>query len=241
VADVNTHVWEQKTSFPIEYYRQAFGVGPITGYMDAYKAVLLSKSFKTIKQHQAASGTWLDANLEMFHHFAKLAACGASDDQIDQIYRELTTIDLKLDGSAFREIYSGHWRTYEGWLNKGYLDWGDLEAQHLNAWHTYPTYVHGATPQTKTLVDLWVRHYGYLKEAPSSSYFSGSSMVRMASGGTKAISDIEPGDCVLSDTSSTLPTDKFRTVAFVSKPRREKRFLYELQGFPGIQFTDTQW
>ncbi|MCJ1382482.1 hypothetical protein MMC17_005595 [Xylographa soralifera] len=239
VADVNTHIWEQKIPFLIEYYRQTFGVGPFPGYMDAYKAVLLSKAFKTLKQHQATSGSWLDSNLEMFHHFVKLAACGASDDQISHIYHEMTTVEPKLDGSIFGEIYSGHWRMYEGWLNNGYLDWGDLGAQNLEAWYADVTSIYGARPKINTLVDICVRHYGYWKEARSSSCFSGSSQVRMASGKTKAISDIKPGDSILSDPLSTEETRKYRTVAIVSKPRLERRCLYELQRFPGIRFTST--
>ncbi|MCJ1430969.1 hypothetical protein MMC27_000319 [Xylographa pallens] len=239
VADVNTHIWEQKIPFLIEYYRQTFGVGPFPGYMDAYRAVLLSKPFKTLKQHQAISGSWLDANLEMFHHFVKLAACGASDDEITKIYHEMITVEPKLDGSAFGEIHGGHWRTYEGWLSKGYLDWGDLGAQNLRAWYVEPTQVYGAVPQTKTLVDICVRHYGYWKEAPSSSCFSRSSRVRMASGETKAICDIKPGDRVLSNPLSSDESRKYRTVAFLSTPWQGKRCLYELQRFPGIHFTST--
>ncbi|MCJ1415752.1 hypothetical protein MMC32_002085 [Xylographa parallela] len=239
VADVNTHIWEQKIPFLIEYYRQAFGVGPFPGYMDAYRAVLLSKPFKTLKRHQAISGSWLDANLEIFHHFVKLAACGASDDEIAEIYHEMITVQPKLDGSAFGDIHGGHWRTYEGWLSKGYLDWGDLGAQNLRAWYAEATPVYGAVPQTKTLVDICVRHYGYWKEAPSSSCFSGSSRVRMASGETKAICDIKPGDSVLSDPLSSDESRKYRTVAFLSTPWRGKRDLYELQRFPGIHFTST--
>ncbi|MCJ1289492.1 hypothetical protein MMC34_001025 [Xylographa carneopallida] len=239
VADVNRHIWKQKIPFLIEYYRQAFAVGPFLGYVDAYKALLLSRSFQTLKQHQVMSGSWLEVNLEMFHHCVKLAACGASDDQINEIRHEMTGVEPRLDSSALRDIYGGHWRMYEGWLSKGYLDLGDLGAQNLKARYTIPTDVHGAIPQTKTLVDICVRQYGYWKAAPSSSCFSGSSRVRMASGETEAMCDIKPGDSILSDPLSTEETRRYRTVAFVGKPRLGKRCLYELKRFPDIRFTST--
>lgn len=239
VADVNTHIWQEKISFLIQYYRQAFGVDNFSGYKEAYKALLLSKPFKTLKQFHASKGTWLDANLEMFHHLVKLAACGATDDEIDQTYRDLTTIEPILDGSTFGEIYPGHWRMYEGWLSKGYLDWGDLGAQNLDAWHAIPTYIHGAMPQIIKLVEVCVQGYGYWKAAPSSSCFSGSSQVRMASGETKAIRDVQIGDSVLSSPLSADGKIKYRDVAFVSKPGRGDRCLYEHRQFPGIHFTST--
>ena len=109
----------------------------------------------------------------------------------------------------------------------------------MKAWHTNPSNVYGAVPQTKPLVDICVRHYGYWKAAPSSSCFSGSSLVRMASGQIKAICDIKPGDSILSDPLSIEETRKYQTVAFVTTPRLGKKCLYELQQFPDTRFTST--
>ncbi|TVY62067.1 hypothetical protein Focb16_v013116 [Fusarium oxysporum f. sp. cubense] len=240
IADLNAYIWNNKVSFLITWYRHNYGMWPTdnTLYVNAYKAALCSKAYKSLKQMQAGTGTWLDANLEMFHHFVKLAACGATDDQINDVYHELTTSIPILDGSTFGEIYTNHWRTYEGWVSQGYLDFGDIGATNLDKWHTYPN-ISKRQPEHSYLAENVILHYSYWKSAPSSSCFSASAQVIMASGETKAISDIKPGDRILSRRLGAERAGRSRTVAFVSKPERAGRPLYELQSFPGIQFTET--
>ncbi|KAI9150586.1 hypothetical protein HJFPF1_10361 [Paramyrothecium foliicola] len=240
ISSLNSYVWDHQIDFLIMWYRHNFDIWPTDNkYVDAYRAVLCSKAYKTLKQSQAGNGTWLDANLEMFHHFVKLAACGATDDQINDIYHELTTEIPILDGSTFSEIYTNHWRTYQAWVAKGYLDFGDLGASNLDKWYAYPVNFHGQTPEIDYLALDIINTYDYWKPTPSSSCFSGSTPVLMASGESKCISEVKPGDRILSPALSAKDTCQYRIVAFVGKPKRAGRRLYELQDFPGILFTET--
>ncbi|KAK2051736.1 hypothetical protein LY76DRAFT_639976 [Colletotrichum caudatum] len=216
IADLNSYIWDNKISFLIMWYRQNFNMWPTDN--------------TTWQRHLAGCKSY---------HFVKLAACGATDEQINGIYQEMTTVVPILDGSTFGEIYANHWRTYDAWITKGYLDFGDLGATKLDSWHAYPFYFPGQMPTFSYLAVDVIRHYDYWKSAPSSSCFSASTRVLMASGEVKMISEVTPGESVLFRPSDTKDGGKSRTVAFVSKPKRAGRRLYELQSFPGIQFTET--
>lgn len=165
VEDLNKHIWEQKIPFLVEYYRCNYGVRPSNSLVQAYKSLLCSKAYKMLKQKQATDGNWRDPNLEMFNHFVKLVACGASDAQLEDVYNALTQTEPKLDGSSYAEIYPGHWRKYEGWIASGNLDYRDLEAQQLDEMIEFPTFPMNALgrPIFITLADKVVRGYGYQK------------------------------------------------------------------------------
>ncbi|KAG4271058.1 hypothetical protein FPRO04_11286 [Fusarium proliferatum] len=243
IATLNTYIWNNKTDILIMWYREYFNIWPTdnTTYVDMYKAVLCSNAYKSLKQAEASDGTWIDANLEMFHHFAKLAACGATDDQINDIYTELTTAAPIVNASTFGMIYTNHWRDYEGWLNKGNLDFGDLGATNLDdvyeIWFANPPAE--PVPSFEYLAEDIIQHYDYWKDSPSPSCLSAPSQVLMASGEILAISEVKPGDCVVSGLLGTAGARNTRTVAFVSKSERAGRQLYELRSLPGIQFTAT--
>ncbi|KAJ3545641.1 hypothetical protein NM208_g2412 [Fusarium decemcellulare] len=243
IATLNAYIWENKTNILIMWYRQYFNIWPTdnTTYVDMYKAVLCSNAYKALKQAETSDGTWIDANLEMFHHFAKLAACGATDGQINNIYTELTTTTPILDPSAFGEIYTNHWRDYEGWLNQGNLDFGDLDATNLDdntvIWAGDATM--DPAPTFVFLAPEIIQQYDYWKDSPAPSCLSASTKILMASGDTKAISEIKPGDCVASGLLGRAGARKGRTVAFVSKSERVGRQVYELKSLPGIHFTAT--
>ncbi|KAK8061151.1 hypothetical protein PG997_015372 [Apiospora hydei] len=240
VQSLNDHISTQATPLLVQFYRAFFFLHPSDELVHKYKTLLLSSAYRNMKQHQASQGFWPHASLEMFCHFAKLAACGASDEQIREVYVGLTTTEPKLDPGSFGEIRPESWRAYRAWLSSGYLDWGDLNAEHLDASYTEVTssggmYPYGPVMSTYTvsLADDFIRSKSYWKAPQSSSCFAGDTRVVMADGTElKRISDIKTGDLVLTGTTS-------RRVAFVSSPRRNARTLYSLAGYPGVKFTET--
>ncbi|KAK0674324.1 hypothetical protein QBC41DRAFT_53269 [Cercophora samala] len=247
VSDFNSHISNQAASLMIQFYRTFFGITePSEDLASRYRKLLVSAAYRNLKQGQAGQGTWRDADLEMFCHFAKLAACGASENTIREVYNELTTTAPELNGSTFGSIHPDTWRQYRGWLSSGFLDWGDLGATHLDDYHLLVIHGVGRFPMSHTisyyLVDEFAKDKGYYKPPQSSSCFSGSTKIVMAgpAGELKKICNVEPGDVVLSPdaTNSEGPPGR-RRVAFVSAPRRGTRPLYSLHDYPGVQFTAT--
>ena len=205
-----------------------------------YGTLLLSRAYRNMKQHQASQGTWQDANLEMFCHFAKLAACGASEDRIKSVYNYLTTTMPMLDGSTHADVQPDKWRSYRGWLSTGYLDWGDLGAHGLDSsfGRTY-TGLGTVSCVTKCLVGDFLQDNHYWKSSLSSCFGRNTCVVISEAGETRKICDIKPGDTVFSSTMVSMKSSKSKRVAFVSAPHRQNRKLYSMRSHPGVQFTST--
>ncbi|VBB86604.1 Putative protein of unknown function [Podospora comata] len=248
VSEFNNHINNQATALMIQFYRTFFGITePSEDLASRYRKLLVSAAYRNLKQGQAGQGTWRDADLEMFCHFAKLAACGASDNTIRDVYNELTTTAPQLSGSTFGSIHPDTWRQYRGWLSSGFLDWGDLGATHLDDYDLLVIPGMGRFPISRTisyyLVDEFAKNKGYYKPPQSSSCFSSNVKVVMAGPAgekLKKICNVEPGDVVLSpDATDSGGPPGTRRVAFVSAPRRGTRPLYSFHDYPGLQFTAT--
>ncbi|KAK4182657.1 hypothetical protein QBC35DRAFT_509550 [Podospora australis] len=244
IQTLNNHISDQATPLLVQFYRSFFSITTSDELVTKYKRILLSSAYRNLKQLQANQGVWSNSNLEMFCHFAKLSACGASDNELQNIFNELTTTAPKLDPGFFGEITPQTWRSYRGWLSSGGLDWPDYDAHNMNASEVvsgmsgYPYPVLSYT--TYYLSDQFVRDHGYKKPKESSSCFTGNTLVVMGDPDktVQKISEIKPGDLVLGSSSSKV-VEFVRKVAFVSSPRRNGRTLYSLKDYPDVLFTDS--
>ena len=240
VQSFNEHVNSKSTELVIQFYRSLFSISASDNMVSKYRSLLQSMPYKTMKQHQASQGAWSDANLEMFCHFAKLAACGATDDQIRDTYQELTTKDPKLDGSSYGSITPSTWKSYRGWLSSGYIDYGDLGAKNLTESHNRTlTALHSVQIFTVSLVEDFIRDKGYKKSVWSSCFSPDTRVVVDSSAEIRLISELHSGDSILSPETSSMESFTTRRIAFVDTPHRHRRKLYSLKSHPGINFTST--
>ena len=236
ISLLNTSFKQDATHLYAEYLRHAYSMSPSHEYVVQYQDLLLSKAYRTLKQAQIASGSWPNPDMEVFVHFVKLLACGASTAEVDAIYGSLISGVYALDPGAFPSIGPGKWKLYRGWLASDYLDWVDLQAHNLQAEAWAPGATGGSIVR---LVAIFANWFDYWKPS-GGSCFSEDTHIVLADGNTKEISKIQEGDRVLSyvfrggvRSSSTV------TVAFVSKPKRSQRPLYSYHDAPRVKFTDT--
>ena len=240
VQSINEHINSKSTELVIQFYRSLFSLTASDNMVSKYRILLQSTAYKTMKQHQASQGAWSDANLEMFCHFAKLAACGASDDQIKDTYQELTTKEPKLDGSSYGSITPSTWKSYRGWFSSVYIDYGDLGAKKLNerfirtvpSFHMFPDFYY-------PLVEDFIIEKGYKKPLSSSCFSSDTRVIVDSSGKTRLICELRSGDSILSPETSSMESFTARRIAFIDTPHRHRRKLYSLRSHPGINFTST--
>jgi hypothetical protein len=92
---------------------------------------------------QAPPGHWTTASLDMFMHFARLAALGPTDADIAWIYDYITQRDPRnpnkpvLDNTGFPDITPTTWRNYRGYLQNSidtWITWGDLNVQNIGVY-----------------------------------------------------------------------------------------------------------
>lgn len=212
-----------------EYFRHVARLTPSPDHAAQYKSLLLSRAFRSLKRAQLANGEWRDLSMEIFIHFVKLLACGASIEEVKSTYSSLTTGNYALDPGALPLITPDAWMEYRGWLQNDYLGCADLKAQNIDV-TVRPPFPVG---------ELFARQSHYWK-FPASSCFSAQSPVVLADGTTKVIGRIQPGDHVRSHIfRGGRRCESTSIVAFVSKPKRAGRTLYSYRAAPQIQFTDT--
>ncbi|KAK5993803.1 hypothetical protein PT974_07240 [Cladobotryum mycophilum] len=231
ISKLNEYFDENASFLFAEYLRFMYGLTPSTSKVDQYKSLLLSKAYRYLKQAQMASGDWSNAEVEMYTHFVKLIACGASLEEISEVYRELTTKEPIVDPSAFMSITGSGWTSYRGWLRIGLFDWDDLGVGNLN-WK--------GDWQLAMVVDLFASQFGYWKQSSGSCFASGTKVV-LEDGTLKDIEKIQQGDQVRSRNFGGHKTKDYKkaTVVFVSSPKRAGRTLYSYHSAPSIKFSDT--
>lgn len=243
IADLNEAHTKWATDLFIIYIRFRANIQPSGEGSQRYFALLTAPEWRNLRASMLASGSWPNPSFEMYMHFVKLAAYGASDDMIAQAYTTITTTPPTLDPSAFRDITPGTWRNFSGWRSSSMLAPSDLAAQNIN--DSDRIYFFTTHPinnwYDESLALRFIKDTGYFKAAPVSC-FKGTTLVVLADGSnTKRIDAIEPGEVVLSsslhldmESSEPLP----RTVAFVSRTPRAGRNLYALKG-SDVWFTET--
>jgi hypothetical protein len=217
----------------MRYYHK---IEPSDALASDYLDILKSTSYRHFRAAEASNGKWPfpGAAMEMYLHFVKLAACGASDDWIKSMFTTLTTEEPVIPASTFAGLNGQNWRSYRGWISTGALDWGAFGIQNILA-----------TRRVYYPLDAWVWYHAdreYIREngywqTPSSSCFAPDTLVVLADGTNKRIDEIRAGDEVLSPSGSGT-TRSPRRVAFVSKPGRKGRPLYRFKG-SAVEFTST--
>ncbi|KAI1182666.1 hypothetical protein F5B17DRAFT_176568 [Nemania serpens] len=242
----NSAIWQLNSYFNTyatclfaEYLRHAHRLSPSHDYVVQYRKLLVSKAYRSLKNAQDATGAWPNPDMEIYLHFVKLLACGASTAEISSIYASLTSGPYALSSGTFPSITPDCWKSYRGWLLHNCLDWSDLHAQNLqDAWWPSPMW---GPSSPAWLVVCFASWYDYWKP-PSGSCFSADSHVAMADGSLVEISRVRAGDSVRSRTlrlggHGTIPGTA--RVAFVSGPRRAGRSLYWYRDAPNVRFTET--
>ena len=234
IASLNASFNEDAAHLYAEYFRHAYNIMPSAENVIQYQDLLLSKAYRMLKRAQLASSSWPNPNMEIFIHFVKLLACGASTAEVKTIYDSLTSGDYAINPGAFPAM-AGDWKSYRGWLSADYLDWGDLNARNLgDEYLSPPSYV-----SMVRLVAVFANWFDYWKPS-GGSCFSADTSVVLADGSTREISKIQKGNQVLSHVfwGGKKHTSAAK-VAFVSKPKRSQRMLYSYRDAPRIKFTDT--
>ncbi|KXG47507.1 uncharacterized protein PGRI_013770 [Penicillium griseofulvum] len=241
----NTALWDCNIDRYIEWLQWS-GSASVTGGLctcDQYISSIKSADWLSEKAAEQADGLWPDQSMEMFFHFLKLAALGATEDQISDIYTAITVrtapSQTVLDPSGFSDITPSTWQSYRSYLESGNIQVSQLNVSNLGEsriWYEDEDPV----PVTMTsYADTgFLRDTGYYQAPPSGCCLRSTSQVLMEDGRTlKPIAAVKPGDCVWSVTANS--ARQAPQVAFISQPTRNRRNLYAYSYMPDVLFTDT--
>lgn len=193
------------------------------------------------KKATQATGGWPNQSFEMYFHFLKLYCLGATQDQITEIYNNITGPNCLLAG-GFSDITPSTWTKYTGYILSGPISYSQLGIQNLNRTGTctMPGVDNGdATYITMHADTSFLQQTGYWQSPPSGCCFPADTQIVLADEKTStAISTIVPGTKVLSSTRDDPLA--VATVKALSKPRRDDRALYSfLDGCQDVKFTAT--
>ncbi|MEK6423462.1 MAG: hypothetical protein V4801_28070 [Burkholderia gladioli] len=181
------------------------------------------------------AGMWTSPDWEMFNQYAKYIALGADDAQVDALIDALSGAGLPIPQPVDRN----HWRGYgEALRDKPSVDREDVRADTAAPIQTttYPPTVGRGMPVGLPNGNCYeftanTQPGNPYRSPPSSCCFTGDTEVLSAAGTAVALRRIRPGDVVQT-------RDGVATVAFVARPKRGGRALYQLNG-SGPIFTDT--
>jgi hypothetical protein len=183
-----------------------------------------------------AQDMWKNPDWEMFHHFIKLMALGASDSEIDQLINELEAAGLLIPN----DVDKGNWKSFNGFLqNHPRVDCNDIDSVArdgiLKTIYLRPQWggQGSSIPEGNSFEFTSDKQPGskYRQVPKGGSCFARGTIVLMHDFSTKLIETIQPGDQVASLNGA-------REVAFVSTPLRRERTLYSFNGLP-FHFTAT--
>ncbi len=191
-----------------------------------YKQVL--KDGVNIHTLWYAQGLWKNPDWEMFHHFIKLMALGASNEEINQLIDELRNAGLPI----LNDIDKGNWQSFNGFLyNHPIVDHNDIDSTASNG-ILKSEYLPSMSPYGGS----WMKEENsfeftaigqpgnkYRETPGGGSCFSKGTSILMHDFSVKPIEEVQSGDRVASPTGS-------REVAFVSTPFRRGRTLYSFNG-----------
>jgi hypothetical protein len=196
-----------------------------------YMLGLTSDSWINAKVTQQASGNWTNQDWELFHHWIKLAALGASDQEIDDVINRASAKGLPVPSS----LAAGAWRTWSVWFgnNIGSGDVGEatepivrtrckMIGLAIDCMSEANSYDFTANGQPGT---------AYRVTPSGGSCFAPGAKVLMADGTLKNIETIAPGEQVKTP-------DGTREVLLRAAPLRGARPLYRI-GETAFAFTAT--
>lgn len=231
--DLSNTFFQNGPAFYSAYIRQRFNVSPSPVTAQKYAGLLLDSPWRALRQIEQNQGTWNNASLEMFEHFLKYQICGATDNDINNVYVQLTTTEPKLNAGGFADISPPTWKNYRGWVASGAFDGPMVPLQNVDAkgfiiFPVPPSRFPSSRVIETSAADSYIGHAGFRKPENSGSCFSGNALVVMSDGSLKRIDQILSGDVVLSSGPGKPAIS--RTVAFVSTPNRGQRSLYSIDG-----------
>ena len=208
--------------------------GDIQSAKNGYIDQICTSKWVTYKMKQYNDGTWLNPSWEEFHHWIKLSALGASDDEINTVIEKLKNLGLRI----FPDVDAGAWQHYFVWYSPSSIDHndidkdaarGELEEVYLPSVYGTGSYMNEENSFEFTASDQPGEQY---RSVPSSSCFSSRTKVLMANGMLTEIEQIKVGDHVASPHGP-------RSVMFVSTPNRNGRTLFSINNYAGFWFTAT--
>ena len=196
---------------------------------------LCTERWVTYKMKQYNDGTWLNPDWEEFHHWAKLSALGASDDEISGVINKLRGLGLRI----FPDVDVSTWRNYFVWYKPDSLDHKDVDADARNgeleevctsySGSSYPSCMKEENSFEFTADSQPGNKY---RQVPSSSCFSPTTKVLMSDGSLKEIRKVAAGEMIQTPSGP-------RQVLLVATPMRNERPLYGINGQPDFLYTAT--
>lgn len=199
----------------------------------AYIDQICTKTWVTFKMKQYNDGTWANADWEEFHHWTKLSALGATDDEITSVINRLRHLGLRI----FPDVDVGTWRNYMAWYSPDKIDHLDIDSD------ARPGETHEVYLPSPIGMGSWMKEEnsfeftadgqpgsGYRSSPSSGSCFTATTMVLLPDSSVKEICKIKVGDKVQTPSGP-------RKVLLVSTPMRSGRTLYSFNKASGFKFT----
>lgn len=190
---------------------------------NTYISQLCTSAWVTYKMKQYNDGTWNNPSWEEFHHWVKLSALGATDDEINKLINDLKSLGLRI----FPDVDVGTWRRYFVWYSPNTIDHNDVdsEARPGELQEVYSPSMEGMGSFMKEENSFEFTANGQpgsqYRSLPSSSCFSSTTKVLMADGMLTEMQHVQIGDTVASHCGP-------RKVMFISSPKRNGRTLYSI-------------
>lgn len=247
IDEFNKHIWEDNCERYVNWltWDQSNQITGSHCSLEEYQAMLTNPDWVSERAAEQASGTWINQSLDMFLHFAKLTALGATNELLSAVYETLVTrtnpTQPILDRSGFSDITPSTWKTYRGYLIKNQVTYGKLGVSNLNQSRT--VYTPGPEPG-EVYTNVYYADIDFLsttefhQDPPSGSCFSGNTHVVLPDGvSTKRIDELQPGDLVLSPSAENPHGTK--QCLFISRPKRGGRKLYSFVNEGTAVFTAT--
>ncbi|XP_070567577.1 uncharacterized protein [Ptychodera flava] len=187
----------------------------------------------TYKMKQYNDGTWDNPDWELFHHWVKLSALGASVDEIANVINSLKGKGLYV----YPNVDVGTWQQYVVWYSPGSINHNDIDQSARDGeLATVSTPVMGS-PMSSSMAEENCFEFtadsqpgNSYRELPSSCCFSSNTKILMSDGSLKEIQHVVPGETVRTPTGD-------RKVLIMSRPHRRDRVLYGANSL-NFQFTD---
>ena len=202
--------------------------------LKAYISVITGEPWASYHQKKLVDGTWKNPEWDLFHHWVKLSALGASDAKISDTMDKMRKAGLTIPDS----VSARSWRNYiTPWMNPDRVNHFDVDReargpQLETAYYPSPGGFPAVIKEENSSEFMANGQPGSkYRHSTGGSCFTGDTLVFMADHTSKPISKIRSGDKVMSTIGS-------RTVAFVSKPLRLGRTLYSINGC-SFKFTET--
>ena len=192
---------------------------------------LTSVSWINKKIVQDNTSNWTNRDWELFHHWIKLKALGASQLEIDETITKTISLGLPVPS----HLAANNWLSWSNWLvdpigGNDVSSANEAILKSIVKWYArIPWFRDEGNSYNFTLKDQ--PGYIYHKNMLSGSCFSPGTKVVMADGSLKNIEDITKGERIKT-------RDGSRKVFFKSSPHRNERDLYKIDDL-SFSFTES--